>query len=217
MSKRKRTDLYRYDIFEKELDDFVAAHGNPSAERSLRKVKWTVLGAAWVDFDMWKPGVDKEQALAWGWEDMVVTFTGYGESSSTGAVIELWTMLGKSKWPAFRKMLNDAIEKTEKRTKKTVPRRYMDEHMKAKVRSPADGFQLPAIIPTFGRRLREWAEENGMDPAETEHQMMQIEELHRMGMLNLKGPDDKPQEPSAATRKKSGPVLTLLPGGAHGA
>ncbi len=209
----ERTDLYRYDLFEKALDDYVAGTGSNVALRSLRKLKFSVLASAWIDFSIWHPDTDKRQAMSWAWEDLAIAFKGYGESSTTGAVVELWTMLGTGRWPEFRKMLNETDALVEKRTKKTVARRYLKKHRMEKARSPKEGFELPAIVPICGRRLQDWAVEHGLDPADTEQQLVELEELERMGMLNLKGPDATEEKGSHDCKPAKGPSLTLLSGG----
>lgn len=210
----KKTDLYRYDLLEKALDNYVNGLAKPGvARRSLKKLKMSVLAAAWIDHCLWDPEVDKEQAMAWAWEDMSIAFRGYGESSSTGVVIELWTMVGKERWPEFRKAVDKGLSDAERRTKKTVRRRYMSKHLKLRSRSPDDGFELPCAVPTGGRVLRNWALENGMDPDEVEASLQEMEELERLGFLKLDpevgGKGKRPEPPVKPGR----PVLTLLPGG----
>jgi hypothetical protein len=221
---------YQYKVFERGLEEYVAGLKNESASLALRKLKFMVLATAWTDFHIWDEDVDKEQAMAWAWEDMVMAFKGFGESVLTGAVMSLWTSIPDDEWETGRKAINKAVCGADDETPKVIARRYLLHYRVQTVRTPDMGFNLPAIVPTHGNRLRTWATKNGMDPDEVETQMCLVEEYERMGLIDLgrtikffTGPPFTPEnvktpaspaieDPERALPAKP-PKLILLPGG----
>jgi hypothetical protein len=225
---RKVTDRFKYEIFDEALTGFVEEQKSLPAMRALRRLKFMVLATAWSDFHIWDPGVDDGQAMAWAWEDMIIAFSGYGESWSTGAVMSLWSALPPEKWKDMVGVLNKAKWTACEETSKLVKRRYFQTYRRASVRTPSQGFDLPAIVPVYGPRLREWAVKNGRDPDKTEVQMQLVEKYERMGLVDLgdkpsfTGSEEKEYDPpimdpeaqaTAKRRKRGKPVFTLLPGG----
>ena len=200
---------YRYEVFEGEVDSFVEDLGCPATIRAWKIVKMAVLGLAWVDFDAWADEVDTERALSLAWEDMVVSFVGYGSPAQTGAIISLWMALDKDMWDGFRETLTEGVRKSDEATPQTVPRRYFQSYRAQPPRTPDEGFNLPNIIPVTGRRTRNWAERNGHNPDSVEAQMAQIEEMERMGLVAVGGPGDK--EIHRVT-PKTPPTLRLIEG-----
>jgi len=178
-------ETYAYRVLEEGLDELVQALDCPAATRALTKLKLMVLAHAWVEFGIWKPSVDNVQAMAWAWEDMDMAFKGYGDSSLTGAVMNLWTALGPENWAQAKTAINKASMAAGDATPKRVPRQYLLQYRVKTCRTPEMGFDLPHIMPAWGRRLHEWAESQGLEPQETEHQMQLIEEYERMGILRL--------------------------------
>jgi hypothetical protein len=154
--------------------------------RALMRVRFAVLAIAWVEYDIWQPEADKEECMAWAWEDMRLAFSGYGDSFMTGAVVHFWTALGRDRWKEAVRVINAAAMEAEETTPKTVPRNYFSSYRYKTVRTPDDGFDLPALVPTRGKRVRAWAVANNLPPDEVEDQMALLEEYERMGMINLK-------------------------------
>ena len=175
---------YNYELLEKALNSW-NTRNNPTYSRALSKLKFMLLGCAWVDFEIWNPKTDKDLAMSYAWEDMSIAFMGYGQSSFTGVIIDLWMAIPKDQWDEFQNFLNGAICEAEWATPKTAPRRYISKYRQLSSRSPKDGFDLPAVTPIWGPRLREWAVLNDMDPDETEYQMKVVEEYERMGLIDL--------------------------------
>lgn len=176
---------FLYEPIELALDAFFDELQVPAATRALKKLKFAVLGAAWTDFDIWDPEVDSAQAMAWAWEDMVIALSGYGESGFTGAVVALWATVPRESWTDLQEQLNRAKARADAATPRSVARRYFHTYRKQGVRTPDDGFKLPCLTPTSGPRLREWAAGCELDPDTLEVQMMQVEELERLGIINL--------------------------------
>ncbi len=185
MDSEKNKERYAYEAFVEGLEEVVADAGGPEAQRALRKLKFAVLGSAWVDFQVWHPDTNTEQALSWAWEDMVMAFKGFGDSGMTGLIMALWSTIPKEKWEECRKALNMASFFSDKGTAKTVARRYLTQYRLQTTRTPKWGFDLPDIVPTSGPQLREWAKANDLDPDDTEAQMMLVEKYERMGLLDL--------------------------------
>jgi hypothetical protein len=196
-------DTYAYTKLEEGLDEFVAALASPVATRALSKLKFMVLAHAWTEFGIWRPDCDKEQAMAWAWEDMDIAFKGYSDSCLTGAVINLWTSMEREHWGEAVKAINRAIIAADQATSKGVARQYLLQYRGRTCRTPEMGFDLPAIAPAWGKRLHEWAAMQGLDPQRTEEKMRLIEEYERLGLINL-GTDPPVAEP---------PKLRLVAGG----
>ena len=229
--KKSKVTRYQYEIFEAGLDEYMKDLDRPDVMAALSKVKFAVLASAWSDFYAWHPDTNKKQAMSWAWEDMVMSFRGFGESSMTGPIMSLWQAIPEDKWEEARKVLNIAALNANRETPATVRRRYLTQYRCQTVRTPTWGFDLPAIVPTFGPRLRKWAEASGMNPDTVEEHMAIIEEYERMGLIDLGEkvryyPEgeiipENVKEPSApleagladlsAAGKKA--KLTLLPGG----
>lgn len=201
---------YSYELLEKALDVW-NTRNNPTYSRALSKLKFMLLGCAWVDFEIWSPKTDKDLAMSYAWEDMSVALMGYGQSSFTGVIIDLWMAIPKEQWGEFQNFLNGAICEAEWATPKTAPRRYISKYRQLASRSPKDGFDLPAVTPIWGPRLREWAVLNDMDPDETEYQMKVVEEYERMGLIDL-GTDlvtKQPEEEPAIEKPKTEPAASV--------
>jgi len=176
---------FHFEPVEVALDHFMEELEDPAATRALRKLKFAVLGTAWTDFRIWDPDVDSEQAMAWAWEDLAIALSGFGETMLTGAVMALWTAVPRASWDELKEWLDLALAKAEAATPVSVARRYLHTYRKQGVRTPADGFDLPCIVPTQGPRLKEWAAKSDLDPDELELQMIRIEEYERLGLIDL--------------------------------
>ena len=183
----QNTKRYAYEHLEAVFNDWSNKMQNEEVTRAIRKLKFMVLAYAWVDFCIWSPGNDNEQAISWAWEDLSIALAGYGQSAMTGTVIDIWTSTPKDSWEELRKVLNSGIAKAEAETSNIVSRRYLQRYRGLACRSPKDGFDLPSVVPAWGPRLREWASKMGMDPDATEEQMRYIEEYERMGLIEVGG------------------------------
>lgn len=195
MSTVKVKNRYNYELFEKALNVW-STRNNPPYTRALRKLKFEVLSGAWNDFEIWAPKTDKELAMSYAWEDAIVAFSGYGQSCFTGVILDLWMSVPRDQWDEFQNFLNAAMLEAEWATPKTAPRRYLSKYRQLRMRTPQDGFDLPAAVPVWGPRWKEWAASNGMDPDESECQMREIEEYERMGLIELG--NELPEKPEEA-------------------
>tara|TARA_Y100000034_G_C6771585_1_gene344245 strand:- start:123 stop:734 length:612 start_codon:yes stop_codon:yes gene_type:complete len=173
---------YCYEPFVTALRVEAKRHG-PAAERALAKLHLFVLSHAWVEMELWRTGTDLEQAMAWAWEDMVMAFRGYGSSCLTGAVLSYWQTIPEPFWEDVRRGLNRGAGAAIEGTPKAVKRRYLLQHRIQTVRTPEMGFDLPALVPTFGPSLRDWAKRNGFNPDDVEAQFTQLEEAERLGLI----------------------------------
>ena len=187
ISTETNKQRYAYEHLEEGLNEWSNLMNDPEVSRAVRKLKFMVLSYAWVDFCIWQKQNDKQQTLSWAWEDLALAFSGYGQSSMTGVIIDFWNATPKDKWEELRRHLNASIAKAETMTSNAVPRRYLQKYRNLASRSPKDGFDLPAIVPAWGSRLKEWASKMGMDPDSTAEQMRTIEEYERLGLIELSG------------------------------
>jgi hypothetical protein len=185
MSPTPRRVRFYYEPVVEALDGFVADLEVPAAARALAKLKFAVLGSAWVDHHISDPDVASEDALAWAWEDLDIALAGFGDACLTGVIAALWAAVPKARWPELQEQVNRGRARAEAATPASVPRRYLHAYRKQGVRTPADGFDLPVLVPTQGPRLREWAVAGEHDPGELEQQLKWIEECERMGLVDL--------------------------------
>jgi hypothetical protein len=212
---------FAYEALVEGLNAAVLPVGGEEVRRALVKFKFAVIAHAWTELCLWHEDTDKEQAIAWAWEDAAIALCGYGTSSLTGPLVEMWTSVPKDKRDAFGEELDVALTAAEEATSRAVPRRYLPVYRNLKARRPSDGFDLPSIVPTFGTRFREWATANGLDPEKAEAQMAKIEELERMGLTDvgnrafLSLPEGVVQEVKVDPREQeAGPSKVLrFPGG----
>ena len=183
-------DRFDFTPILRALDEVADLSDTFAARRALNKLQFLVLGTAWVEYALWDPDMAPEDAMAYAWEDMGIALRGYGDAALTGAVVHFWSGVGKEHWEAGREILNEALQQAEDNTSATVARRFLRKYRQQLVRTPDMGFKgLPAVIPVTGPRVRDWARTNGMPPLLAEEAMARLEELERMGLLQL---DDTP-------------------------
>jgi len=180
-----KADRYHYEVFVEALEGFLKERGSPKSQRLLSKLKFLVLGTAWVDHEMWADDVHKEVAFSYAWEDTVIAFSGLGESTLTGVVIDIWMSLPEEEWEDFKIALNKGKVAADDSTSNKVRRRYLLQYRRKSVRTPEDGFDLPSVVPTSGPSFREWAEEVELDPRAAEDQMLAMEEAERLGLMDF--------------------------------
>lgn len=175
-----RKDRYHYEVAASLIEEAVLdlAPRRPSLLRAYRKLKATVVAYAYIDF--LTEGVrSREEALAYAWEDAEIAFRGYGESCMTGAIVQFWSAVGSADTETtaqMRESIRLAFEAAEAATHADVKRRYLKKHRKEPIRDLSMGFDLPAILPTRGIKLREWAIESGKDVSDTEEEFFWAEE-----------------------------------------
>lgn len=178
--------MYRYKPFVEALTSYVKGLKISEATRALVKLKFTVLAMAWADFDIWDPEVDKEEAMSCAWEDMVIAFSGFGESSSTGILVDFWNSIPESNWIELRRVLNKAktvcIDETLENKGKF---RYLLEYRNRAVNTPKEGFSYPSVVPITGRRTRLWAIQNGLNPDDVEFQLREVAKLESLGLIDV--------------------------------
>jgi hypothetical protein len=217
MPKQNR---YAYELVENALDSFVRKNAAPDLINAYKKLKMMILAYATIDFGASPSNKDNAQAYSWAWEDLHITFTGYGESAMTGPVLQLWDCLSTRKQKQLQRLLTKVFEEAEASTDRSVARRYLSPARNMPVRLPSEGYDLPPIIPNWGPSLEDWAMSEGGDPAEAEKQLRLIEMQERMGLIRFQVDDDgqikgiEPVEDSdlAANDKKPGSMATRLGG-----
>jgi hypothetical protein len=146
---------FAFEHFESALKGWKEKLKSDDYTRALRKLKFMILGYAWVDFDLWAPETDRKLVMSYAWEDTLIAFSGYGQSGLTGVIIDVWSAVPKELWADFRADLNSAKVQAAVMTANTVPRRYLEKYRNMSVRTPQEGFDLPAIVPIWGPRLRD--------------------------------------------------------------
>ena len=169
--------MFCYEEAEKILDDYAMREGNPSYQRSYRKLKNLVTAMAYTDF--FTDGVPMKQAMAWTWEDVQIGFVGRGESIMSGAILQLWVFVAKANHEKFAAMIAKAFAAAEATTDPSVPRRYLTQWRNKPVRKSEDGFVDAPILPCWGPRVREWALSESRDPDEMEVQFAAMERQER--------------------------------------
>jgi hypothetical protein len=191
---------FAYEEAEKILDSYAESNTSLQFKRAYKKFKFAIHAIAFVDFDYGRRA--DEINLSYAWEDVQVSFFGYGEPSLTGCILQLWAHTPKKERNSFERVVYAAFQAAEKATGDT-PRRYLSRWRRKPVRRPEQGFNLPTILPCNGPRLKDWAEDEGEDFDAVQDQLYWLELADREMQKNEKreGPDPK----------GSGPFLQLLP------
>lgn len=194
---------FAYEEAEKILDGYAEKSNSAQFKRAYAKFKFAVFSIAYVDFDHGRRPDDVN--LAHAWEDVQVAFSGYGEPSLTGCIIQLWAHTPKRERNRFEGVVHKAFRAAEEATPDSVHRRYMSRWRYKPVRRPEQGFNLPSIIPINGPRLRDWAEDNGEDSEALEDRLYWLELADRE-VLRAGGVEE-----ALEAIEGNGPFLQLLP------
>lgn len=182
--------IYDYRTFVEGLRDAADMAGTQLSMRAFAHLQFAALSVAWCECDLWHPDTDKEQAMAWAWEDVRVAFAGYGDSVVTGAIINYWGCIGIDAQETALRIIGKAAAEAERGTSPKAPRRFLKKYRTAAIRNPDEGYELPAIIPVRGHRARAWADQQGLPPVAAAEQMALLEEQERMGLIDLACGDD---------------------------
>lgn len=169
---------FAYEEAEKVFDDFVEKKGDMEFRRAWMKTK--AMCAVYAYGDFYTEETHPSVALARGWEELQMAFTGRAEAFLTGAVLHLWNCLPPGTTEkSFMRVAVKAWQKAENETPKTAARLYLTKYRKKPLRDPESGFTLDPLLPCAGIRLREWAVVEMKDPDEVEHQYAWLEHLDR--------------------------------------
>lgn len=169
---------FAYEEAEKVFDAFTVKKGDPEFHRAWMKTKAMCAVYAYADF--YSEETHPAVAMARGWEELQMAFTGRAEAFLTGAVLHLWNCLPPGiTEKEFMRVVVRAWQKAEDKTPKKATRLYLTKYRKAVARQPEDGFILDPLLPCAGVRLREWAVAEMKDPDEVEHQFTWLEALDR--------------------------------------
>lgn len=159
----------------KLFDEFAFAPDRGATYRRVwRKFKAVVASCAFVDFGTGarpRTAEDEGLLLSYAWEDAQIAFSGQGDSILTGAVLGLWSALRTEEHDLFARVIREAFKRAEAATSPDVVRRYLSRFRLQPPRLP-DGnpFNTGSILPTSGPTLRDWAADQGQDPAEVEEE-----------------------------------------------
>ena len=159
---------FMYEVAENALDAFCYHLKRPASfKRAYFKLKLAIASYAFVDF-LVEEEISREEAFAYAWEDAQMAFVGHADAALTGHVIHLWACIDGSAEKKFRKAIKAAFMAAEVATDDSIVRRYLPED---RLKTPCTLDQLPdlpTLLPLYGVKLREWAWDNGEDPAEIE-------------------------------------------------
>lgn len=170
--------MYRYDIVQKELDAFAKIASNEQYRRAYHRFKAILVATAYVDY--MTVGVGLPQALSWAWEDAHMGFIGRGEPMMNAAVITLWMWVIPSERPLFSSSLKGALDRADRETDVSIPRRYLPKWRLKPLRMPEDGFNESQILPCWGPALREFCSDNGDNFPDIEGQLIAQEQADRL-------------------------------------
>jgi hypothetical protein len=187
----RKTKRFAYEHAEAFLDAF-AAQQDDEFIRGYLKLKGMTALYAYVDYHL--PHRPREEAMARGWEELQIAFTGRGEAFLSGAVLQMWNCCDEDKGErAFERAVKKAFKLAEEATPAAARRLYTKGDRQAPIRHPDEGFTLSPLLPSMGVRLREWAVGAGFDPDEAEANLSWIEASSRLGDL-VDEPDEEPEE-----------------------
>lgn len=205
---------FAYEVAEAILDDF-AAQQEADFQRAWMKAKFMATAYAYGDF--WDGVMHPNLAMARGWEELQIAFTGRGEAFLSGAVLELWCRLPAEAEDDFAHAVKKAWKKAEKKTPKTAKRLYLEKNRMADLRHPDEGFILEPLLPTRGIRLREWALSEDLDADRVEEQFFWLEMADRSLDRNSADEDywddetPKPKKKKHSHRSDETPMGKVLP------
>ena len=145
-----------------------------------------------------------KKALHLSWEDACVALRGGGDNSMTGPLLSMWvniyndgerTLLGQ----AMNGALVDVYQKADAIGYK---HRYEETVRIGPVITDDQKFTLPVAIPSTGRRMRDWARDEGLDADFAREYLMDI-----VSKVQTKRIQEQSQLPPEF------PKLTVLRGG----
>jgi hypothetical protein len=146
-----RDDIPRFAYEEAEaiLDAFAQTQDDVY-RRAWQKAKFMATAYAYADYFDDYPGeqpVYPALALARGWEELQIAFTGRGEASMTGVVWQLWDVLpGKKAEKKFVQAVRRAWEAAEKATPSHALRLYEKEDRLARPFRFMDEVWMPNVL-----------------------------------------------------------------------
>jgi hypothetical protein len=95
------------------------------------------------------------------------------------AVITLWMWIIPSERPTFGASLKSALDRADRETDVSVPRRYLPKWRIKPLRLPEEGFNESQILPCWGPALREFCSDNGDNFPDIEAQLVLQEQNDR--------------------------------------
>ncbi len=178
-TKPDTTPRFAYEHARDHLDNY-ARRQDFEFRRAYMKMKF--MAAAYAYADYFHPHAHYELAMARGWEELQIAFTGRGEAFLSGAVLHLWNSCVDDKAEkSLHRAVVKAFQLAEKETPREADRLYLRSYREAPIRNPDSGFTLEPVLPVSGIRLREWAVSQMLDPDVVEEQFAWVEYADRMG------------------------------------
>ena len=155
---------FAYEKAEAILDAFASTQDDVF-RRAWQKAKFMATAYAYADYYDEFPDqepVSVAVAMARGWEELQIAFTGRGEASMTGAVWQLWDVLpGRKAEKKFIQAVKAAWAAAEKATPKDAVRLYGLVYRNAPLFRFVDDVWTPNVLmPNDGVRYRLWWEKD---------------------------------------------------------
>ncbi len=211
---------FAFEEAEEHFDAF-AIEQPAEFQRAWMKTKFMVVAYAYGDY--FAPDVSVDAAMARGWEELQIAFTGRGEAFLSGAVLHLWNCLPDDEAEQeFFDVVRAAWHAAEVATPTGVDRLYTQRQRGAVVRNPDDGFTLAPVLPSHGVRLREWELGLHHDPQDIDEvfdwlgRAEEKTDVSEIGDEECDGwydEDGNGYEYGDIPPPPGGPSLRLLPGG----
>lgn len=154
------TPRFAYEEAESILDRFAQTQDD-TYRRAWQKVKFMATAYAYADYwDDWPydEPMNPALAIARGWEELQIAFTGRGEASISGAVWQLWDVIpNKKAEAAFMKAVKAAFKAAEEATPGNAKRLYLKKHRLAPLFHFMQQHWYPNVLmPNDGVRFRTW-------------------------------------------------------------
>lgn len=169
------TPRFAYEFAETVFNEFAQKQAG-AYQRAWMAVRFMCASRAhaewWVNDGSMHPAL----ALARGWEELQIAFTGHGEAYMSGAVLHLWNTLPEDQDKPFRAEIKRAWSLAEEHTPKKAKRLFNKSYRLKEPFDPTKPLVFNPVLPNQGVRVREWALENGFDPSFTEEAFLWIEE-----------------------------------------
>lgn len=159
---------FAFEVAERMLDAYCYAAERPASfRRAWSKLKLTAAVVGYFDFATERGRLDKA-ALAHGWEELQMAFTGRGSALLEGGVIDLWCSTPEREQRRIFAVFTEAFALAEARTDPDTARLYTPDLRNAPfvLLSHADSTKLVRVLPFHGPRLVDHALDHGHSVAD---------------------------------------------------
>lgn len=209
---RSSYPYFAYPFMEKRLSAFFDSDDIPLASiRLYSKLRYCAILYADIDY-AGEP--TREHAIARGWEEIRMGFSGRAEQFLSYLIWQIWSSLPAEQHDDFELSIKESIQLADDNTSLQATRLHTSKDRSYPLIRIGREFEFVDTIPIRGPRLREWAIKRGVDPDKIERQWHFYEEQDRTSLfkeIKAKSVDNLIEEQEQPFMGKG--QLRLIPGG----